>query len=63
MFLVGLDLALLRDRSAVAVVESQERMVAGWSPRPSCLLSVRHLERMRLGMSYMRVTEQYAKSC
>jgi hypothetical protein len=61
MFFVGLDLGLLRDRSAVAVVESEERMVAHWSPRPSCLLTVRHLERMPLGMSYMRVTERVSE--
>jgi hypothetical protein len=58
MFFVGLDLALLRDRSAVAVVESQEMMAAGWSPKLSCQLTVRYLERMPFGMSYTHVTER-----
>jgi hypothetical protein len=55
---VGLDLGQKRDFSAVAVVEREERMAAGWSPRPSGVLTVRHLERMPLGTSYMRVMER-----
>ncbi len=58
MFFVGLDLGQKRDFSAVAVVEREERMAAGWSPRASCSLTVRHLERMSLGTSYTRVTER-----
>jgi hypothetical protein len=58
MFFVGLDLGQKRDFSAVAVVEREERMTVGWSPRPSCILTVRHLERMALGTSYKCVTER-----
>ena len=58
MFFVGLDLGQKRDFSAVAVVEREERMAAGWSPRASGLLTVRHLERMQLGTSYKCVTER-----
>ena len=57
MFFIGLDLGQRRDNSAVAVVEREERMAA-WSPRPSCALSVRHLERFQLGTPYTKVVER-----
>ena len=57
MYFIGLDLGQRRDFSAIAVIQRQDRMAA-WSPNPTCSLFVRHLERMELGLSYIKVAQR-----
>jgi hypothetical protein len=57
MYFVGLDLGQRRDFSAIAVIQRQDRMAA-WSPNPRCSFLVRHLERMELGTSYVKVVQR-----
>jgi hypothetical protein len=57
MYFIGLDLGQRRDFSAIVVIQRQDRMAA-WSPNPRCSLFVRHLERMELGTSYVKVAQR-----
>ena len=61
MFYVGLDLGKMRDYSALAVVEREDRLC--WTPAiPSPpVLRVRHLERFPLGTPYMRVVARVSE--
>jgi hypothetical protein len=57
MYFIGLDLGQRRDFSAIVVIQRQDRMAA-WSPNPRCSLFVRHLERLELGTSYVKVAQR-----
>src|SRR5215217_1060096 len=57
---VGVDLGQRRDPTALAVVERRERLTGEtdpvtWERRREVQVSVRHLERLALGTSYVNV--------
>jgi hypothetical protein len=54
---VGLDLGQKQDHSAIAVVERDDKRSA-WMPTVVDRLRVRHLERLPLGTSYLRVVDR-----
>jgi hypothetical protein len=60
MFFVGLDLGRRRDFSAVAVVEREEERVV-YSAARFRSMRVRHLERLPLGTSYVRVVSRVSE--
>jgi hypothetical protein len=57
VFVVGVDLGKLRDFTAVAVIEREER------PGEKPLLYLRHLERYVLGTSYSEQMDRVAALC
>ena len=61
MFYLGLDLGKMRDYSALAVVEREDRLGLDSGYQGSGVARVRYLERMSLRTPYMRVVSRVAE--